>query len=113
MSKIDEIKYAMENRLSLPPDQVDEASLRAAGCMGRVFLLPEPFNERASYMGDVLVQMVTRKPKDDDLRFVVGQLCQALSYTLNSTSWRDGKLHDFDLDEIRRKVGRLGCRNED
>lgn len=104
----EEIKYAMENRIAIRPDQVSEASLLEAGCSDRVVVLPEQFNDRVRYLGDVLVQMCTRKPKDDKLRFAVGQLCQSLSYMLNSASWRDGELHDFDLDELRRKVGRLG-----
>ena len=101
------IKYALENRATVRPDQVSEAGLREAGCMDRVCVLPEQFNERARYLAEVLVQMLTRKPEDDSLRFVVGQLCQALSYTMNSASWRDGELHAFDRDEVRRKVSRL------
>jgi len=106
---VEEIKDAVKNRTSLPPDQVDEASLRAAGCQARVFLLPEGFNERASYMADVLVQMLgIGSPVKGNLRFTSGVICQALSYLVNSKSWRDGELHEFDIDEIRRKVGRLG-----
>ena len=106
---VEEIKYAIKSRQSLPPDQVDAASLLAAGCQDRVFLLPENFNERVSYMADVLVQMLGfGSPVKGDLRFASGVLCQALSYLVNSQSWRDGELHDFDREEIRRKVGRLG-----
>ena len=104
---INEIKYAMENRLSIPPDNLSAANLRAAGCTDRVVVLPEPFNERVSYLGDALVQMLTRNPNDAQLRAIVGQLCQALSYMINSASWRDGKLHEFDADELRRKLQRF------
>lgn len=103
----EEIKLAMKNRVSIPPDKVSEASLRDAGCLDRVCVLPEQFNERVSYLGDLLVQMLTRVKCDDELRIMVGKLCCALSYALNSSSWRDWELHAFDLDEIRRKIGRF------
>lgn len=99
-----DIRYAMQNRQTVSPDDLTAAKLRSVGCMSGVCVLPEPFNERASYLADILVQMVARKPKDDDLRFVVGRLCQTLGYTLNSASWREGELHDFDLQEVRRKL---------
>lgn len=106
---VEEIKFAVERRVSVVPDEVNADSLRAAGCQSRVFLLPEGFNNRASYIADVLVQMLgCGSPVKGDLRMASGVLCQALSYLVNSASWRDGELHDFDLDEIRRKVGRLG-----
>jgi len=53
------------------------------------------------------VQSLTRSPQDDRLRSTVGQLAQALSYMLNSTSWQDGELHEFDLGEIKRKLRRF------
>jgi hypothetical protein len=105
---IEEIKHAVENRIGVSPDEISEAMLREAGLQCRVYLLPESFNERATYMADVLVQMLgIGSPIKGDLRVVSGSLCQALSYLVNSASWCEGKLHDFDLDEIRRKVGRL------
>ena len=106
---VEELKYAVEKRIGVPPDEITDAMLREAGLQGRVFVLPEKFNERASYMADVLVQMLgIGSPIKGDLRMASGTICQALSYLVNSASWRDGELHDFDLDEIRRKVGRLG-----
>ena len=106
---VGELKYAVEKRIGVSPDEISEARLRDAGLLGRVFLLPEPLNERARYMADVLVQMLGMgSPVKGDLRMASGVLCQALSYLMNSSSWRDGELHDFDLDEIRRKVRRLG-----
>ncbi len=107
-ANVERIKYAVKNRTSLPPDQVDETSLMAAGCQSRVFLLPKKLDERMSYMANVLVQMFgIGSPVKDDLKFVSSVLCQTLSYLVNSQSWRDGELHDFDLDEIKRKVGLL------
>jgi len=108
-SDVEELKNAVERRVGVLPDNLTEASLREAGLQGRVFLLPEGFNERARYMADVLVQMLgIGSPVEGDLRMASGVLCQALSYLVNSSSWRDGELHNFDLDEIRRKVRRLG-----
>lgn len=103
----EQIKYSVENRSAVLPEQVTSAELRAAGYSERVCILPGDFNERASYLGDVLVQMLTRSPADDNLRATVGKLTMALSYMLNSCSWREGVLHDFDLDELKRKLGRL------
>ncbi|MCA9265371.1 MAG: hypothetical protein KDA60_16035 [Planctomycetales bacterium] len=113
MVSVEDIKYALEKRIGLPPGDLDAVSLREAGCMDRVCVLPENINERLSYLADVLVQAVTRQPKDDQLRFVVGRLCQSLSYVMNSASWRDGVLHDFDRAEVERKLGRLTNRGED
>lgn len=103
----DEIKRMVQNRVSFSLNEISEETLRDAGCWERVFVLPEPFNERVSYLGGALVQMTTRKPEDDKLRSVVGKLCQSLSYILNSASWREGELHDFDLDELQRKLRRF------
>jgi len=99
------IKLIMERRTSCLPSELSESALREAGCWERVAVLPESFSERASYLGDMLVQML--KPKNSELRAVVGPITQALSYLLNSASWREGELHDFDLDEIKRKLSRL------
>lgn len=103
----EELKHSIENRLSVEPHELTEAVLREAGCFDRVCVLPAEFNERVSYLGDALVQMLCKAPKDDNLRATVGKLTMALSYLLNSCSWREGVLHDFDLDELKRKLGRL------
>lgn len=97
----------MDNRRGVYPDQITREELRKAGCSEMVSVLPNDFNERISYLGNTLVQMLTRSPKDDRLRATVGKLTRALSYMLNSCSWREGELHDFDLEELRRKLGRL------
>ena len=104
---VESIRYALENRTAILPVEVDEKSLREAGCWDHVCVLPDQFDDRVRYLGDALVQSLTRSPKDDNLRLLVGTLCQSLSYVLNSTSWQDGELHDFDLDEIRRKLSSL------
>lgn len=71
-----------------------------------VCVLPKDFMERVSYIGNLLSQMTmdSKGIKDDQLRLVAGKLCQAVSYMLNSCSWRDGELHDFDYEELRRKL---------
>ena len=103
----EDIRYAMQQKATVSPDEISGASLRDAGCLDRVCVLPEQFNERVRYLANVLVRMLTRKPEDDQLRATVGQLCQSLSYMMNSASWRDGELHDFDLLELQMKLGRF------
>lgn len=105
--QVSEIKHALSKRSSIAPENVSAGALREAGCLDRVCVLPSDLNDRLSYLGDVLVQAVTRHPTDDNLRRVIGQIAQTMSYTLNSASWRDGELHDFDMDEIRRKLAFL------
>ena len=104
----EEIKYALDNRRGLPPACLTEEALEQAGCLRTVCALPKDFKERASYLGNVLTQMTSgSNVKDERLRLVVSQLSQALSYMLNSTSWQDGELHDFDLLELRLKLGQF------
>jgi hypothetical protein len=106
--RADEIVSAMERRASLAPEHLTSSALREAGCMGRVCVLPEQFNERMSYLADVLVQSVRSSiVKDDRLRSTLGQLAQAMSYMMNSASWRDGELHDFDALELQLKLRRF------
>ena len=103
----EDIKLQIERRVGIPPEELSAANLEEAGCLRVVCVLPKQLNERASYLADSLVQMICRYPKDDQLRATVGQLCQALSYMMNSTSWREGKLHDFDQQELKRKLSRF------
>jgi len=103
----DELRYAMKERIPVPPEHLSGAILREAGCLDKVCVVPGEFNERVSYLANVLVQMLTKKPDDDQLRATVSQLCQALSYMMNSASWRDGELHDFDRLELQLKLGRF------
>ena len=100
----DEIKDTVRDRKTFLPVELVDSDLRAAGCMDRVCALPHDLNERTSYLGDLLVSMVNQQHKGTNLGVVAGQLCRSLSYLLNSSSWRDGELHAFDLDEIKRKL---------
>ena len=105
----EEIKQAMQNRRGLHLEELTTEALREAGCMDVVMAIPKDFMERTSYIGNLLAQMTmdNKGVKDDRLRLVVGQLCQALSYMMNSCSWREGELHDFDLMELQSKLGRF------
>ena len=103
----DQIKWSMEQRCTLSLADLTEDALRMAGCSERVAVLPKGINDRYRYLGDMLVQMVRNAKTDDQLRFAVGALAQSLSYLLNSRSWTDGKLHDFDDQELRRKLQRF------
>ena len=103
----DEIRTAMDEKRGLHPDRLTREGLRTAGCWELVCVLPKDFDERVRYLANTLVQMMTRTQVDDQLRAAVGELCRAMSYMLNSSSWKDGKLHDFDRDELKRKLGRF------
>ncbi len=106
--RADEIQSAMKRRATIAPEELSGSVLREAGCIDRVCVLPEQFNERMSYLADVLVQSVTSSSvKDDRLRFTIGKLAQAMSYMMNSASWRDGELHEFDERELQLKLGRF------
>jgi hypothetical protein len=103
---VNNIKYAIENKRGLHPSAITEDGLKQAGCMEVVCAMPNDFMERVSFLGDMLSQMTmsSKGIKDDRLRLVAGHLCQAFSYMLNSCSWREGELHDFDYEELRRKL---------
>ena len=103
----DYIKWALKERASVEVAVVTGDALRAAGCWDRVAVLPKGTNDRFRYLGDLLVQMVRSAKTDAPLRSAVGTLTQSLSYLLNSQSWTDGKLHDFDEQELRRKLKRF------
>jgi len=102
----EEIKNAMENRRGLDPSLLTAEALKQAGCLTTVCVLPEDFKDRISYLGNLLASMTMgNKPdKSERLRSTVGKLCQVLCYMLNSCSWQEQELHDFDYDEIRRKL---------
>ncbi len=106
---VNELKYAIKNRRGIYPEEITQDVLRDAGCMPVVMPIPQDFMERTSHLGNCLAQMTmdSKCVKDDRLRSVVGQLCQALSYMFNSTSWQDGELHDFDMLELQIKLGRF------
>ncbi len=105
----EEIRYAMDNRHGLNPAELTSDALSDAGCMDFVMPMPKEFKERVRHIGNLLAQMTTNSKcvKDENLGFVVRQLCQTLSYLLNSCSWQEGKLHDFDYEEIQAKLERL------
>ena len=101
-----DIRSMVERRSSFAPDEVTAEALREAGCLDRVFALPKAMDERTSYFANVLVQMfgIGSHVKDERLKATASHLCQALCYLSNSTSWRDGELHDFDELELSRKL---------
>ena len=104
----EDIKDALQRRVTVEPEGITQDGLRKADCLGRVAVLPVEFNERMSYLADVLVQSINnRSVKDDRLRSTVGTLCHALSYMMNSCSWQEGELHDFDYLELQRKLARF------
>jgi hypothetical protein len=103
---VQDIKYSMDNHTTVEPG-VDPEILREAGCLDRVCVLPKDFNDRVQYLGNMLVQMLTKTPKEDELRATTGSIAQTLSYLLNSSSWQDGTLHWFDRDEVCRKLSRF------
>ena len=95
--------------LSLREFAESTSAIEAAGFNPDVFfLVAKDFKQRVRYFGNVLVQMALREPfqKDDRLMVEIRVLTQALSYLLNSSSFEDGKLHDFDKKEIDRKLSR-------
>ena len=104
----EEIKNAMDGRRGVWPDEITREALREAGCLETVCVLPSDFRERMSYLANVLVQSISNQAvKDDRLRSTVGQLSQALCYMMNSCSWHEGELHDFDYAELQSKLGRF------
>ncbi len=105
-----DIRSRMERHAGFYPQTLTDKALREAGCMSTVCALPEDINERARFLANVLVQMMGMPKTDDTLKPIVGQLCQALSYMVNSASWRDGELHEFDRLELKRKLARFGDR---
>lgn len=103
------VKYVLQNRTTVEPYLLTAEVLKEAGCLERVCVLPIEYKERMSYLADVLVQSLSRSSnvKDDRLRATIGQLSQALSYMMNSCSWQEGQLHDFDYEELQRKLKRF------
>jgi hypothetical protein len=84
----------------LTPEALDEAE-----CMYIVAPLPDDFNARTQYLGDLLAQMcMNHKVTDDRLRMFLRAIATAFSYLLNSSSYQDGKLHSFDATELANKL---------
>lgn len=109
LATVEDLKRSLESRGSVDPRTLDPVVLDEAECLGRVALLPKDMDDRTRYFANVLVQMfgVGSHVKDDQTRFVIGRLGQAMTYLVNSSSWRHGELHDFDRDEIRRKLSAI------
>ena len=53
------------------------------------------------------------RQEDDNLPIdyvmLLHTMAQISGYIINSTSWKDGKLHDFDKFEVAQKLSRLKC----
>jgi len=103
----DEIRARMESFRGFYLEELGRDSLRDAGCLQTVMVLPADFNERVRILGNMLAQMASKEIADDSLRMLAGKLSHAFSYLLNSHSWQSKTLFDFDLEEIKRKLGRL------
>ena len=108
------IRSRVDGRYTFDLSELSSEALKEADCWDRVLVVPNDTDLRFSYLADSLVQMTNSaansSSKDTDLRYAVGQICQALSYVANSASWREGTLLDFDLEELRGKLHRLGAR---
>ena len=84
------------------PDEVNLDLLHEAECLSYLVVLPKDFNKRTQYLGNLLAQMCLAHK--GELRMDLGRIAAALSYLLNSTSFREGKYHDYDKQEIKRKL---------
>ena len=100
----EEIKSCMERRVGLYPSELTQDALREAECLEQVMALPKGFDDRVRYFANLVVQMVGSSKCDDRLRSRISALAQSMSYLANSSSWTDGKLHDFDERELKRKL---------
>ena len=89
------------------PEDLNSEVLREAECENVVALIPKDYQKRIRYFGNLFVQMCfSNKIKDEQLKIEMSQLSQALSYLINSSSFRDGKYYEFDKIEISRKLRR-------
>ena len=110
---IEEVRRRVESRVPIglrewveSTQAISEAGFDPDACL----LVSQNFKKRAQYLGDVVAQMFMRqeaKSGDEGLAAELGALAQAFSHLLNSASFRDGKLHDFDKLEIARKLRRI------
>ncbi len=89
--------------------ELDEKCFKEAGVDRIVALLPLDKNERLRYLGNILVQLIFNNKdfKEKRLGFYLGQQAQALSYLLNSFSFRNGEIEEFDKFEISNKLKHL------
>jgi len=99
------IKDALRSRNGVDCDNLTAEDLYDAGCVYFVAPLPKDFQKRVQYLGDLLAQMALNHPvKDDQLRMVLRSIATAFSYLLNSTSYQEGTLRNFDAVEISQKL---------
>lgn len=90
-----------EIRLSY--EAIEKAGFRGGGAV----LVKKDHKERVRQWGNDLVQMACRSDRlDERLTMELRSITQALSHLLNSQSYADGKLYDFDKNTIDRKLGR-------
>ena len=105
----EQIKNRMAQRVGLAlheiQDSIDEINAAGFRCEQFILVHKNPL-ERFQWMADSLAQ-VHFDSWDERLRLKFGRIVTSLSYLLNSTSCRDGILHDFDADELDRKLGRV------
>lgn len=82
----------------------------------RLFLLPADTKERMQMLGNLFVGMMrnlyscpysSAVPMNDAMRIELKSLATTLSYLMNSSSFRDGVLHDFDRLEIDTRLKRV------
>lgn len=96
------------------PEELDADTLRSAGLVTGVMLLPSEFKERVQYLGNLFAQMCFKlQPGDARLKMELVTLATTLSYLLNSTSFIKGEYKDFDRAEIDRKLRRQVDEDDD
>ncbi len=97
------LKECVVERVPINPEELTQSMLREADCLDRVMALPKDLRTRLAYLANTLAQVATRE-QDQALKITVGVLAQSLCYIMNSASWSEGELKDFDLLEIQRKL---------
>lgn len=99
------IREAMESNQGVWPESIDAETLKEAGCMYTVAIMPKDYHARLRYMGNLLVQMACSfKCEDSRISITLKLLTSTLSYLINSTSFDDCKYHAFDRQEIDRRM---------
>lgn len=107
---LEDVLRRVEQHVPFTPEEVlasreaiEAAGFRPDSCV----LVKKKSKERVRQWGDDLVQMACNATiQDDRLRAEVRSMTQALSHLLNSQSYEDGVLHDYDKKTIDCKLGR-------
>jgi hypothetical protein len=108
----DRIKHAIRERRGMYLSELTPEALSDAECMFTVAPLPDDYDSRLRYLGDLLAQMaLNHKVADAKLKLHLCSIAAAFSYLLNSSSYRDGELHGFDADELARKLRPVATRS--